>query len=84
MHQCLGLLLVEVGCLPLLNAQSAGGTDSQAEASAIAQFLAHHTRLPIHDLDGTLGTWCHTCAAAIAEFLINPHNLSNCHTISLD
>jgi hypothetical protein len=80
-NQRFGPLSVEGRRLPLFDAQRASGAGPQAEASTVAKLLPHNPGLPIHDLDGTLGTRRHTRAAAIAEFRINPHNLSNRHTV---
>jgi hypothetical protein len=78
-HLCLSRVLVKRHRLPFLDTQRTGGADTEAKARAIAKLLPHHPRLSVDEDDSTLGARRHARAAPVAEFLINPHNLSNCH-----
>jgi hypothetical protein len=75
-HLALGSTFVKGGCFPLFDAQSAGGTDGQAETCSVAEFVADHVRFAIYDLDGSLGTWGYAQPASVAQLLINAHDLS--------
>ena len=81
-HLRLGSVLVKRHCLSRLDGQRASGADPQAEACAVTQLFAHHTCLAVHQLDRPLSARRHARATAIAQLLVNTHNLSNRHASS--
>jgi hypothetical protein len=76
-HFLLGGMLVECWRFAYFNGQRTGGADTDAEPSAVAQFLSYDSRLAIHHVDGTHGTRHHAGAAAIAQRLVNAYDLSS-------
>jgi len=75
-HQRLGPRFFKGGRLAQLYAQRAGGADRQAEPRAVTQRLVYDLGLAVHHHDGPLGARRHTHPAAVAQFLINPNDLT--------
>jgi hypothetical protein len=74
--QLLSRVLIKRHRLALLHGQRSRRAYGQTETCAIAQGVADHMRFPIQELDGPLGAGSHTQATSVAQFLINPDNLS--------
>jgi hypothetical protein len=78
-HQYPGLGLVKVRGLARFEAQGPGGTNRQTKAGPIAERLIHYARFTVYHDDSALGARRHTSATTVAQFLVNTHDLSNCH-----
>jgi hypothetical protein len=63
--------LIKGDRLPCFHRQRAGRAHGQTEAGPVAQFLADHAGLAVHQFDGSLRTGSHTQATTIAQFLVN-------------
>jgi hypothetical protein len=77
LHFDFGRVLVKSDRLSHLNAQRAGGADTQAKPGAVTQFFMQHPCLAIDDLDSAFGAWRHTHATAITQFFVNADDLAS-------
>ena len=77
-----GGLRIEQRCLADFDTECARWADAEAEARSVAQFLAQHSGLTVHQYDGPLHARCKAVAAAVAQGLVNAHDLSQCQRIT--
>lgn len=70
-------LFAEVVGLALFDRHCTGRADAEAESGTVAQFVSNDLRFAVHQLDGPFGAGADACAAAVAGFFIDFHDLAD-------
>jgi len=76
-------LLIEVRRITFHNAEGARRANPNAKTCAVAKLVPNHSRLPVYQLDGTLGTRGNTKPATVAQLLIDLNDFPNGHNLNL-